>query len=78
MTDEELICDGVRHVAKLTVNKKGIEGAAATVLPRAGSAGPGEKIYEDVYEDFIVDRAFGYTVSDRHGNILFSGVIANV
>lgn len=31
--------------------------------------------YEQVYEDFIVDRAFAYKFEDEHGNVLFSGVV---
>lgn len=69
-------CNGVRHVTKLTVNKKGIEGAAATVLPMAGSPGPGE--YTSVYEDFVVDGAFGFILSDSYGNTVFSGIVGQV
>ena len=50
-------CTEAQHIATLKVDKKGIEGAAVFVLPGAGEAGPDE--YEAVYEDFLVDRAFG-------------------
>ena len=76
ITDEPLVCEGVVHQASLEVNRRGIEGAAVTYIPMAGAAGPGE--YENVYHDFIVDRAFGFILTDSYGTVLFSGVINNV
>ena len=76
ITDEPLVCEGVVHKTYLKVNRRGIEGAAVTYLPNAGDAGPGE--YEEVYHDFIVDRAFGFILTDAYGTVLFSGVINNV
>lgn len=76
LTPDKAFCTGVRHVAKLTVNEKGIEGAAATVLPAAGDPGPDE--YEEVYLDFTVDRSFGFVLTDPYGVILFSGVVRSV
>lgn len=69
-------CQSVIHRASLTVNKKGIEGAAITVMPVCGAAGPGE--YLQVYEDLIVDKAFGFILTDTYGTILFSGVINDI
>lgn len=76
LTDDVAVCGEVRHVTQLKVTKKGIEGAAATVFPGAGAPGPDE--YTEVYEDFIVDGAFGFTVSDSYGITLFSGVVNRV
>lgn len=67
-------CTSISHNTKLTVDKKGIEGAAVTVLTDSGtSAQP----YEKVYSDFIVDKAFGYIITDNYGTTLFSGAINN-
>lgn len=75
VTDTACYCDKVIHVAKLNVDKKGIEGAAVTVLSNATSAGPEE--YEIVYRDFVIDRAFGYLV--EYGGIpLFTGTINHI
>lgn len=76
LTDGIAFCTGVRHVATLTVDETGIEGAAATVLPAAGDPGPDE--YEEVYLDFIVDRAFGFLLTDRYDTVLFAGAIETV
>ncbi len=77
ISDEPLACDGVIHKCSIDVNDKGIEGAAVTVMPMAGAAGPLEG-YEKVYHDYIIDRAFGFLITDRYGAVLFSGVVNNV
>ena len=77
VTDEQLACDGVIHKCIIDVNDKGIEGAAVTVMPMAGAAGPLEG-YEEVYHDYIVDRAFGFVITDSYGAVLFSGVVNSV
>lgn len=77
VTDEQLACDGVIHKCSIDVNDKGIEGTAVTVMPMAGAAGPLEG-YEEVYHDYIVDRAFGFVITDSYGAVLFSGVVNSV
>ncbi len=77
VTDEQLACDGVIHKCSIDVNDKGIEGAAVTVMPMAGAAGPLEG-YEEVYHDYIVNRAFGFVITDSYGAVLFSGVVNSV
>lgn len=72
LTDEKLFCEEMRHVARIDVNRRGIEGSSVTVIPGAGAAGPGD--YTPVYEDFVVDRAFGFLLTDPFGTVLFSGV----
>ena len=76
LTDDYAYCNEVRHVADLTVNKKGIEGAAVTYIPGCGAAGPDE--YTEVYEDFTVDKSFGFIITDYRNIALFSGVVNKV
>lgn len=76
LTEEEVWCKKVQHVNTLTVNKKGIEGAAVTILEMAGASGPDE--YTDVYEDFVVNRAFGFILTDYNDTVLFTGVVNEV
>jgi len=73
-TDEQVACNGVIHKCSIEVNDKGIEGAAVTVMPMAGAPGPLEG-YKNVYHDYIVDRAFGFVITDSYGAVLFSGVV---
>ena len=61
----------------LTVDGSFATGAAVTVMPMAGAAGPLEG-YEEVYHDYIVDRAFGFVITDSYGAVLFSGVVNSV
>ncbi len=70
-----VFCPEVKHVAKLSVDKKGIEGAAVTVIAGDGAAGPGPEEYEKVYLDFVVDRSFGFIVTDSGDVPLFTGII---
>ena len=77
LTDEAVVCDKVQHVTKLTVDKTGVEGAAVTIVAMdAASAGPDE--YTNVYEDFVVNGAFGFILTDRYDMTLFSGVINQI
>lgn len=76
ITPMQVYCGGVIHKATLTVDKKGIEGAAVTAMGMCGSAGPGE--YENVYHDFVVSGAFGFVLTDSYGTVLFSGIINTI
>ena len=66
----------VQHVTELNVDKKGIEGAAVTLMQGAGSAAPPP--YTKVYQDFIIDRAFGFIITDYYDTTIFSGVVNGV
>ncbi|MCQ2251557.1 MAG: hypothetical protein MJZ66_10680, partial [Bacteroidales bacterium] len=73
-------CREVKQAARLEVLRSGIEGAAVTIMEfdKCTDAGPDETIYKDVYEDFIVDKAFAYTLEDKFGNILFTGIVNSI
>ena len=77
VTNEQLACDGVIHKCSIEVTEKGIEGAAVTVMATYGSEHVFNK-YEKVYHDYIVDRAFGFVLTDSYGAVLFSGVVNSV
>ena len=67
--------ESVTHVATLTVDKTGIEGAAVTMMLN-GAAGP--DVYTDVYFDLLVDKAFGFIVTDSYNIPLFTGTVNNI
>ena len=76
ISDTKLYVNDYKHIAKLNVDEKGIEGAAVTVISGdATSAGRGENI---IYETFFVDRSFAYILEDPYQNILFSGVVNTI
>ncbi|HIR66663.1 MAG TPA: hypothetical protein IAB94_01300 [Candidatus Coproplasma avicola] len=72
---ERIVCQRIQHVAKLKVDRKGIEGAAVTVVVNAPTSA--EPIEEVLY-DMVIDRAFGYVLTDPYGTILFTGVVNNI
>ena len=72
---ERIFCQRIQHVAKLKVDRKGIEGAAVTVVVNAPTSA--EPIEEVLY-DMVIDRAFGYVLTDPYGTILFTGVVNNI
>lgn len=75
VTDGNVYCSGVVHKSKLKVDKTGIEGAAITAAIMAGEAAD-PFTYE--YHDFVVDRSFGFILTDRYGTVLFSGAVNNI
>ncbi len=76
LTDTPSTCSGVLHSTKLKVDDLGIEGAAFTAVIGATSAGPGP--YEEVYETFTVDKAFGYIIYDNYDSPIFSGAVNKI
>lgn len=74
--EDNVCCNSIIHKAKLKVNKKGIEGAATTIVAMDGATNDME--YQKVYRDYLVDKSFGYILSDSNGVMLFSGVVHNV
>ena len=78
LTNETVWCDEIVHATKLKVDKKGIEGAAYTAIAMKGEMAPEPPTYTEVFEDFIVDKAFYYVVSDHNNLPLFSGVVNKI
>lgn len=63
----------VRHISKINVDKKGIEGASVNAIQACGSSGPIGG-YTEVYQDFVVDKCFAYIISTNNVPV-FSGII---
>ncbi|MBQ4443540.1 MAG: hypothetical protein II896_02625 [Clostridia bacterium] len=72
LTDQPLAVSDIKHKVVLNVDKKGVEGAAVTIIAmKNASAG----MFDTVRADFVLDRPFGFLVTDREGVVLFSGQI---
>ena len=56
----------------LDVNKKGIEGAAVTIIMIEKASALMEK---KVYHDFTLNKNFGYILTDPNDVVLFTGQI---
>lgn len=77
VTDENVYCQGIRHIATLDVNKKGMEGAAVTYAWMAGAGAPQPDPYTYLNYTFVVDKEFGFIVT-RYDNVVFSGIVNNI
>lgn len=70
--DEDLRVSSIFQKAKINVDEKGTEAAAATIVVESRGA-----MVEPVPFEFNVDRPFAYTI-DYYGVTLFSGVVNNL
>ena len=78
LQDVEAYCSAVIHKTKLKVDEVGIEGAAVTVMVMCESAAPGDDQPTYVYHDYIVDKSFGFILTDSNNITLFSGVVNKI
>ena len=76
-SEEGIVVSDIMHESKVVVDKKGIEAAAYTAIFEVAEGAPSDE-YRFVYEDFIVDKAFGFILSDYDDNILFTGVVGKI
>ena len=76
VTKDIVYCSDITHIAKLKVEPKGIEGAAVTVVNVAGATSIDEKHY--IYEDFIIDRSFGFELCNGSNIPLFTGIVNKI
>ena len=77
--NNSLYCDRIIHQTKLNVEKKGVEGAAVTVvLMNSESAIETPQDYKYVYEEFEVTKNYGFILTDRFDSVIFTGVVNNV
>lgn len=76
LIESQAYIGSVKHQTKLIVNRTGIEGAAVTIMQACGAAGPGP--YENIYHQFVVNKAFVFMITDSKDNVLFSGVVNKI
>ena len=76
LTDDYCLCGGALQETRLDITKKGGEGAAVTIIYQ--SEATSYRDAELVSEDFVVDRAFGYILTDSNDVPLFSGVVNQI
>lgn len=68
--------DKLTHQSELSIGKNGIHASAELFSP--DSSVPDDSEYTKVYHEFIIDRSFGFILTDDRGTVLYSGVIDNV
>ena len=79
LTDDSVYCQGIKHIASLDVDKKGMEGAAVTYSWQGGAGMPSKDPYTYVHFTFEVTKEFGFIVTRGSGkNVVFSGIVNNI
>ncbi len=73
LTEKKLCVSDIKHNTVIDVNKKGVEGAAVTVI--AMKCASALVTTKRVYHDFVLDKNFGFIVTDSSGVILFEGQV---
>ncbi|MDE7076466.1 MAG: hypothetical protein K2O62_04005 [Clostridia bacterium] len=73
----ECYCKIIRHVTDLTVDKTGVEGAAVTVIGMDAATAVGPDV-TFIRSDFVLNKAFGFVLTDWYNTTLFSGVVNNI
>ena len=73
--EDDLQVSDIKHKVVLKVDKKGVEGAAVTmIISKASAAFP---THPKVYHDFVLDKNFGFVITDRNDVVLFEGQFVN-
>ena len=72
LIEDPLFVSDIKHNANLNVNKKGVEGAAVTIITLDECA----DVYLGEHFDFVVDKEFGFVVTIDN-IIIFMGQITN-
>lgn len=72
--EDELCVSDIIHKTVLDVNKKGVEGAAVTIIAveKASAIATSTK-----YHDFVLNKGFGFIVTDKDDTILFEGRVTD-
>ena len=73
LIEDPLFVSDIKHNVSLNVDKKGIEGAAVTIIAMDKNSGP---LFAKEYQDFIINKEFGFYVMIDNV-ILFMGQITN-
>ena len=73
--DRELEVSDIKHTSVIKVNDEGVEGAAVTII----MVKDGAVFHDDepVYHDFVLDRNFGFIITDPNDVVLFEGQVTN-
>lgn len=71
----ELCVSKIIHKTVIDVNPEGVEGAAVTIIAVKDNAAP--EPVKMIYHDFVLDKNFGFIVTDRNNVVLFEGQVKN-
>ncbi len=75
LVTQPLQVSDIKHKVIVDVSKTGIEGAAVTII--ISKAGTAYEPDEKVYHDFVIDKNFGFIITDKSDVVLFEGQITD-
>ena len=64
----------ISHQVELDVNDEGVEAAAVTIIASEKNGGFNPEI---IYQDFVINKNFGFIITDENDIVLFVGTIKN-
>ncbi|MCD8204827.1 MAG: hypothetical protein LUC16_03285 [Coprobacillus sp.] len=77
LTNSQIYLEGIRQSNNFEVTKKGIEGASSVNFHfGAGASAPSG--YTEVFQDYYVNKAFVYLLTDRNEIPLYIGYVNNI
>ena len=75
LTSDAVNISSVMHECVIDVNKNGITGGAYNMIPVFTRP---ETEYTKVENTLVIDRSFGFVISDPSGTIVFTGIVNNI
>lgn len=77
LTSNTVFCNNFIHKATMNLDSKGIEGATID-LGQSDKAEAELPNYEKEYHEFVINRAFGFVLTDADGLILYVGEVNTI
>ena len=74
LVTDKVSCTAFLHHNRLTINSGGINSSSVKIKSSTATS-PELPEYKEIYNEFLIDRAFGFVLTDENGMILYSGVI---
>ncbi len=74
----DVYCNGFIHNTRMSIDMKGIEGATINQTQPSIKDDSEHPDYEKEYHEYLVNRAFGFVLTDADGLILYSGRVNTV
>ncbi len=73
LTDSDVYCKELIHKCVIKLDSKGVCDSSQKISDAVGVSQAAD--YGEQYKDFVLDRPFGFVLTDTHGNILYTGVV---
>ena len=74
LVTDKVSCNAFLHHNRLNITSGGINSSSVKIKSSTATS-PELPEYKEIYNEFLIDRAFGFVLTDENGMILYSGVI---